>query len=225
VYLILIGAPGAGKGTQAAPVAERLGVAHIASGDMFRDAVARGTEQGLEAKAYMDRGELVPDEVTVAMVMERLAAPDAARGVILDGFPRTVAQAEVLDGALERVGKRVDQAIYLAVPREDLLRRLSGRWLCRQCQASYHEVFNPPSQPGRCDRCGGELYQREDDTRETAERRLQVYFEQTTPVIDHYRRRGVLDEVDGDQGIAEVREAILDAVARRRVGSDTIRLV
>ena len=216
MYIMLIGAPGAGKGTQAVTMAQDLKLAHVASGDMFRSALQRGTPRGLEAKAFMDRGELVPDDVTVAMVIERLQEPDSTEGVILDGFPRTVAQAEALDAALAERGSRVDQAIYLEVDEEELLRRLSGRWLCRSCQASYHEVFNPPRQAGRCDRCGGELYQREDDTLETAKRRLQVYFDQTMPIIDHYRRQGVLDEVDGAQGIEEVRQAILSVVRERR---------
>jgi len=179
---------------------------------MFREAVTRGTPRGLEAKGFMDRGELVPDAVTVAMVVERLKERDACGGVILDGFPRTIAQAESLDDALGESGGDVDRAIYLAVPEEELLRRLSGRWLCRSCQASYHEVFNPPEVAERCDRCGGELYQRPDDTRETAERRLQVYFEQTRPVIDYYRRKGLLREVDGNQDIDEVRAAVVKAI-------------
>jgi adenylate kinase len=216
MYIVLIGAPGAGKGTQAVTMAEDLQLAHVASGDMFRAAVQRGTPTGLQAKAFMDRGELVPDDVTVAMVMERLREPDASKGVILDGFPRTVAQAEALSASLTSAGQKVDQAIYLAVDDGELLRRLSGRWLCRSCGASYHEVFNPPQQAGRCDRCGGELYQRDDDTVETAKRRLQVYFDQTMPIIDFYRREGVLDEVDGAQSIDDVRQAIVNAVRQRR---------
>jgi adenylate kinase len=216
MHIVLIGAPGAGKGTQAAAIVQKLGVAYVASGDMFRQAIEQGTERGLQAKAYMDRGELVPDEVTVGMVMARLAHPDARQGVLLDGFPRTVPQAQALDAALQAQGTRVAQALYLAVPEEELLRRLSGRWLCRRCQASYHEVFNPPAVAGVCDRCGGELYQREDDTRETAERRLRVYFEQTTPIIGYYRDQGVLDEVDGNRSIEAVRQAICGAIKRRQ---------
>ncbi|HZT09302.1 MAG TPA: adenylate kinase [Chloroflexota bacterium] len=215
MYLVLIGAPGAGKGTQAVGLAQEFGLAHIASGDMFREAMTRGTLRGLQARAYVERGELVPDDVTTAMVVERLARGDCENGVILDGFPRNVAQAQALDQALRNEKKRVDLALYLSVPGDELLRRLSGRWLCRKCQASYHEVFNPPAKPGTCDRCGGELYQREDDTRATAERRLAVYFEQTTPVIDYYRNAGILDEVDGSRTIAEVSEALRDAVRRR----------
>jgi adenylate kinase len=215
MYIVLIGAPGAGKGTQAASLAADLGLAHVASGDMFRDAMARRTPLGVRAKEYVGRGELVPDNVTVAMVIDRLGEPDAAKGVILDGFPRNVPQAEALDRALAEKGLRVDQALYLAVKNDELLRRLSGRWLCRECQASYHEVFNPPSVAGRCDICGGELYQREDDSLETATRRLDVYFDQTTPVIDYYRGRGVLDEIDGQESIPEVRKAMLESVRRR----------
>jgi len=216
MYIVLIGAPGAGKGTQALTLASQLGVAHVASGDMFRDAMARATPLGVEAKKFVDNGELVPDDLTVGMVIDRLAEPDAAKGVILDGFPRTVPQAEVLDRALGERGRTVDQAIYLAVREDELLRRLGGRWLCRQCQASYHEVFNPPTVPGVCDKCGGELYQRDDDSLETAKRRLDVYFEQTTPIIDYYRGRGVLDKIDGEQSIPDVGSAMLESVKRRK---------
>jgi len=216
MHLVLIGAPGAGKGTQAAAIADELGVAHIASGDMFRDAMERRTLRGLQAKAYVERGELVPDDVTVAMVVERIGQPNAKNGTILDGFPRNLAQAQALDSALGGQGSRVDQAVYLSVPGDELLRRLSGRWLCRRCQASYHEVSNPPQEAGRCDRCGGDLYQREDDSKETARRRLEVYFEQTTPVIEYYRSRNVLDELDGDRGIVDVRQAVVGAIKRRR---------
>jgi len=214
--IVLIGAPGAGKGTQAQTLADSLGLAHVASGDMFRNAMQRRTALGVRAKEYVDRGELVPDEITVGMVIDRLAEEDAAQGVILDGFPRNVPQAEALDAALAENGSSVDQAIYLAVKPDELLRRLGGRWLCRNCQASYHEVFNPPKLPGKCDACGGELYQREDDNIETARRRLDVYFEQTTPIIDYYRERGVLHEVDGEQSIPAVREAMLAVVGRQR---------
>jgi len=216
MYLVLIGAPGAGKGTQAVTLASDLGLAHVASGDMFRDAMARRTPLGVKARDYVDRGELVPDEITVGMVIDRLGEPDAAKGVILDGFPRNVPQAESLDRALADKGLRVDQAIYLAVENDELLRRLSGRWLCRNCQASYHEVFSPPAVPGKCDVCGGELYQREDDSVETAQHRLDVYFQQTTPIIDYYRARGILDEVNGQQSIPEVRQSMLEVVRRRQ---------
>ncbi len=215
MYIVLIGAPGAGKGTQGLQLAADLGLAHVASGDMFRDAMARRTPLGIKAKEFVDRGELVPDPITVGMIIDRLAQPDAAKGVILDGFPRTVPQAEALDRALAERGLRVDQAIYLAVQDDELLRRLSGRWLCGQCQASYHEVFKPPTVAGKCDNCGADLYQRSDDSRETAIRRLGVYFDQTTPVIEYYRGRGVLDEIDGQRSIPEVKQAMLEAVRHR----------
>lgn len=216
MYLVLIGAPGAGKGTQAAVVKEDLQLAHIASGDMFREAMARRTLRGVQFKGYVDRGELVPDDLTVAMVMERLAQEDCRNGAILDGFPRNLAQARALEQALRDLGKRVDQALYLSVPGDELILRLSRRWLCRQCQAPYHEVFDPPAQAGRCDRCGGELSQREDDRPETVRHRLEVYFEQTTPVIEYYRNLGVLEEIDGSRDIAGVTEAILESVRRHR---------
>ena len=216
MYIVLIGAPGAGKGTQAQALQEECHLAHVASGDMFRDAMARRTLRGLQAKRYYDQGELVPDELTIAMVGERLEQGDCANGAILDGFPRNLAQARALDQAFANEGKTVDQALYLSVPGDELVRRLSGRWLCRRCQASYHEVFDPPSQPGRCDRCGGELYQREDDRPELIRHRLEVYFEQTTPVIQYYRDRGRLDEVDGSREIAAVRAAVLQTVRRRQ---------
>lgn len=215
MYVVLIGAPGAGKGTQAATLKEDFGLAHVASGDMFRDAMVRRTLRGLQAKAYVDRGELVPDDVTVGMVVERLNQSDCRKGAILDGFPRNLVQAEALDRALREQGKKVDQVLYLSVPGDELLRRLSGRWLCRDCQAPYHLVFGPPAKHGTCDRCGGELYQRDDDKLETARHRLEVYFEQTTPVIDYYRRESVLDEIDGSKDIAAVREAITQAVRNR----------
>jgi len=163
----------------------------------------------------MDRGELVPDEVTAGMVAERLNDADASSGAMLDGFPRNLAQARALDKAFGQEGRRVHQAIYLTVPEPELLRRLSGRWLCRTCQASYHEVFNPPARRGVCDRCGGELYQRPDDTIETAKRRLTVYFEQTLPVVGYYRDAAILDEVNGDQPIPEVKEALSRAIRGR----------
>jgi adenylate kinase len=217
VYIVLIGAPGAGKGTQAQALHDELDLAHVASGDMFRDAMARRTLRGLQAKRYYDQGELVPDDLTVAMVGERLEQADCAKGAILDGFPRNLAQAQTLDRTLAEDGRAVGQALYLSVPGDELLRRLSGRWLCRQCQTPYHEVYEPPKQQGRCDRCGGEHYQREDDKSETARHRLEVYFEQTTPVIQYYRDRGLLDELDGAREIGAVRETVIHSV-RRRMG-------
>ena len=160
----MLGAPGAGKGTQAATLSEELGLVHVASGDLFREALQQGTPLGLEAKGYMDKGELVPDELTVKMVLERLENPDAQKGVILDGFPRTQAQARALDVALEGNGRGIDSVLYVKVSEEELVRRLSGRWICRSCQTPYHTVSSPPKAARVCDRCGGELYQRTDDT-------------------------------------------------------------
>lgn len=217
MYVVLIGAPGAGKGTQAARVAPQLGLLHLASGDMFRDAIAQGTALGTQAKAHVDRGELVPDEITVGMVVERLRQPDCEGGVLLDGFPRTLGQAEALDRELIHEGQSVGQAVYLAVGQEELVRRLSGRWLCSKCQTPYHEVSHRPRVAGRCDLCAGELYQRSDDTPQTALHRLEVYFEQTTPVIAYYRARGVLEEVDGAGEVASIERDVL-AVVRQRIG-------
>ena len=211
-YIILLGAPGAGKGTQAAMLAEVLGVPHIASGDLFRSALQKKTPLGLEVKKYMDQGLLVPDEVTIAMIRERLALPDCQEGVILDGFPRTLEQAKALDAALAEEGRAIDKVLYIKMPNEELVARLSGRWICRDCQAVYHTITNPPKQAGRCDACGGELYQRSDDRPETVRRRLEVYLEQTMPLIEYYTERGVLTEVNGDQSIAEVQTALIEAL-------------
>ena len=213
--VVLLGAPGAGKGTQATAVAREVGLLHLATGDMFRDVVARDTPLGREVRQYMERGELVPDELTIQMVVERLREPDAARGVLFDGFPRTVQQAVALDEHLERMGRLLEAAVYLRVREEVLLDRLSGRWTCQSCQATYHVLFQPPARPGRCDRCGGALYQRPDDQRETAVRRLKVYFEHTLPVLEYYRGRGVLREVNGERDIASVRADLLRAIRQR----------
>jgi len=213
LYLILFGAPGAGKGTQAERLVARCGLVHVASGDLFRENIAQGTPLGQQAKTYVEQGLLVPDELTVAMVMERLTRPDCQAGVLLDGFPRTVAQAEALQAALARQGKRLDAVLYIKVPTEELLNRLSGRLLCRQCQAVYHTIANPPKVPGVCDACGGELYQRVDDSRETAQRRLDVYFAQTTPLIAHYRKLRLLREVNGNQAIPAVEAELVKVIA------------
>ncbi|MCS7221633.1 MAG: adenylate kinase [Anaerolineae bacterium] len=212
MYIVLLGAPGAGKGTQARRLAEALDIAHIASGDLFREHLNNHTALGLLAKEYMDRGELVPDELTIRMVMERLERPDAIAGAVLDGFPRTVAQAQALDAALAAKGQRVSTALYLRVSEEALIARLTGRWICRSCQATYHVSFNPPRQPGVCDTCGGPLYQRDDDTAETVQNRLRVYLEQTLPLMDYYRARGVLVEVNGEQEVEKVFAELLTAV-------------
>jgi len=209
MQIILVGAPGAGKGTQAASLAADLKIAHVSSGDLFREAVKAGTPLGLQAKGFMEKGELVPDEVTIGLVLERLQEPDAAKGVILDGFPRTRRQAEALDVALEETGRSINRVVYLEVPQEALLARLSGRWICRDCGRSYHELFNPPTASGECDACGGALYQREDDRRETALRRLDVYFRDTAPLIDYYHDRNLLMNVNGDQSVDDVRKALV----------------
>jgi adenylate kinase len=214
MQIILVGAPGAGKGTQAASLAADLQIAHVASGDLFREAVKAGTPLGLQAKGYMDRGELVPDDVTIGLVLERIKAPDAAKGVILDGFPRTRRQAEALDEALKEASGKIDRVVYLEVPQDVLLGRLSGRWICRDCSRSYHELFNQPTTPGVCDACGGSLYQRDDDKRETALRRLEVYFKDTAPLIDYYRDRGTLVTVNGDQSVDDVRRDLSIAVGK-----------
>jgi adenylate kinase len=216
VNVVLMGPPGAGKGTQAGTVADLVGITHVASGDLFRDAVKRGTEFGRLAQSYMDRGELVPDDLTVGMVMARLQEPDCLNGFVLDGFPRTVNQARALDEKLGREGRRIDRVINLSVPEDVLLARLSGRWLCTACHTSYHTLFSPPALAGVCDRCGGRLYQRIDDQEETARHRLTVYFDETAPVLEYYRRAGLLSEVRGDRPVAEVTEAL----RRQIVGSD-----
>jgi adenylate kinase len=214
MQIILVGAPGAGKGTQAASLAADLQIAHVASGDLFREAVKAGTPLGLQAKGYMDRGELVPDDVTIGLVLERIKEPDAAKGVILDGFPRTRRQSEALDEALKEASGKIDRVVYLEVPQDVLLGRLSGRWICRDCSRSYHELFNQPTTPGVCDACGGSLYQRDDDKRETALRRLEVYFKDTAPLIDYYRDRGTLLTVNGDQSVDDVRRDLSIAVGK-----------
>lgn len=214
MYLILLGAPGAGKGTQAGTLVDTFGVVHVASGDLFREHISKGTELGLLAKSYVDRGALVPDDVTVRMVLERLGRPDAAGGVLLDGFPRTIGQAEALAAALARQGKQVDRVLYIKAPNEVLLERLSGRLTCRICGHVYHRTFNPPRTPGVCDIDQGELYQRPDDSEETARKRLEVYFAQTSPLIDYYRQRGLLVEINGDQPVEQVGADLVEAVKR-----------
>lgn len=212
--IVLLGAPGAGKGTQAELLSEHLQIPHVASGDLFREALKGDTPLGREAKAYIDRGELVPDSVTIAMVRERLAAPDSERGVILDGFPRTVEQAGALDQILAERGHRLDLVIFIQVRPEVLLERLSGRWVCRDCQGVYHTLSNPPATTGVCDACGGRLYQRPDDRPETQGRRIEVYLKQTAPLIGYYRERGLLVEVNGDADISRVQQELQQAVAR-----------
>ncbi len=212
--MLLLGAPGAGKGTQAAVISEKLGLAHVASGDLFRDHQQRGTELGKLAKGYMERGELVPDEITVKMILERIQKPDCDKGFILDGFPRTVQQSVALGKALGKQG--VDTAVYVKVKEAELIRRLSGRWICRNCQTPYHVVNSPPKGQDKCDKCGGALYQRADDTEETARKRLEVYFKQTLPVIEYYRKGGKLTEVDGEQPIETVAKAMVAVLSKKK---------
>jgi adenylate kinase len=214
--VVLLGAPGAGKGTQAAVLLSELGVVHVASGDLFRRALEEKTELGLLAKSFMEKGELVPDEVTISMVLERIRQPDCAGGVLFDGFPRTLGQAEALDDKLAAEGRRIDKVVYIEVPAEELVKRLSGRWICRECQAPYHEQSSPPKSAGRCDICGGELYQRADDREETVRERLKVFLSQTVPIVDYYDRQGKLLRVDGNRGIEEVGANIMEVLQAER---------
>ena len=213
--VIFLGAPGAGKGTQARRLAADTGVPQVATGDMLREAVAEGTPLGREAKRYMDQGALVPDEVVIGLVDERLARPDAGRGYVLDGFPRTVAQAEALDTLLRRRGQALDRVVFFEVSREELVRRLTGRRICRQCGTAFHLVSAPPKAEGRCDQCGGELYQRVDDAESTVAHRLDVYQAQTAPLLDYYQQRGLLVRVAGEGPVDRVTAAIQRAVKER----------
>ncbi|HEY43326.1 MAG TPA: adenylate kinase [Anaerolineae bacterium] len=208
-YLILLGAPGAGKGTQAERLSQTLKVPHISSGNIFRENLKNQTELGQVANRYISEGHLVPDDITIAMIKERLERPDCARGALLDGFPRTPAQAESLESILAQKGARLEVVLYIKVPQETLIHRLSGRWMCRAENHVFHEEFNPPQIAGVCDYDGSELFQREDDQKETVTERIRVYLEQTAPLINHYRQKGLLVEVDGNQSIDEVTEALM----------------
>lgn len=210
--IVLLGPPGAGKGTQAQLVAEKLGLTHISSGDLFREHLHKNSALGQQARVYIDRGELVPDDLTISMVRERLALEDCQTGALLDGFPRTPAQAEALADVLEDFGGEVGSVPYISVPTEVLIARLSGRWTCTGSGHIYHELHNPPRKAGICDHDSSELYQREDDKAETVKRRIQVYLDQTEPLIEYYRDRGLLVEVEGDQPINEVTESLLKAL-------------
>jgi adenylate kinase len=210
--LVLLGAPGAGKGTQAHVLARHLGLPRVATGDLFRAAVRDGTPLGIAAKAYMDRGELVPDEVTVGMLLERLGQPDAAHGVILDGFPRTRSQAASLDRALADRGAAVEAALLVDVPSDELLARLTGRWLCEAAGHTYHETAYPPRVPGTCDICGSRLIQRDDDRPEIVQARLEKQLGALGEVVEHYRAAGVLQSVDGRRPIAAVTNDLLDCI-------------
>lgn len=214
MYLILLGLPGAGKGTQAVLISQETGLAHITSGELFRENIRQQTELGRKAQPFVEQGLLVPDELTIGMLLDRIARPDAAQGFALDGFPRNVDQAKALDKALAREGKAIDKAIYIRVSTEELVRRLSGRWNCRQCGAVYHEQSMPPKQQGVCDRCGGQLYQREDDRPDVVRTRLEVNLKQVEPLLEHYRRDGKLVEVDGGLEVDQVKGRLLAAMGR-----------
>ena len=209
--LVLLGPPGAGKGTQAERLAEEFKLPHVASGDLFRENLKKKTDLGLLANRYITEGELVPDDVTIAMIQDRLERPDCENGVFLDGFPRTLAQAEGLKEILTKMCRTLDGVLYIAVSDEELVDRLSGRRICRRCQTPYHIQYNPPQKHGVCGTCGGRLYQREDDKPETVRARLKVYHQQTSPLIDYYRQYGLLTEVDGSGGIETVNSTLSEA--------------
>ncbi len=211
--IVLIGPPGAGKGTQARMLQEHFGIPQISTGDLLREAIKAGTSLGKQAQTYMDTGKLVPDQLVTAMVAERLERPDCEPGFLLDGFPRTIAQAEALSLHLDKTGQQIDCALSLAVPNLALIERLGGRWVCHNCNAMYHERFSPPQHPGQCDKCAGELYQRSDDTRETIIARLDVYERSTAPLIDFYEKNGCLRTVDGIGEPAEIFQRITDTLS------------
>lgn len=212
VFIVMLGAPGAGKGTQAKMLAEKTGLSHISSGDLFRYNIQNETQLGKLAKTYMAKGELVPDDVTIQMVKDRLSQPDCEKGAILDGFPRTSAQAESLDATLAEMGYKLALVPLIKVPESVLMARLTGRWTCTQCGAIYHTLFSPPKQAGICDLDGAELYQRPDDTPETVSNRIRVYTEQTAPLIEYYHQQGLLVEINGDQAIEQVNEELLGKI-------------
>ena len=214
MLVILLGAPGAGKGTQAEQIVDRYKLTHISTGDILRASIKKGTSLGQKAKEYLDKGELVPDEVVVEIVKERLKEPDCESGALLDGFPRTVEQAQQLDQVLQEMGRELNAVIYITVDEEELISRLTGLRICRECGATYHMKFNPPQVRNVCDQCGGELYQREDDTVDTVKQRIKVFREQTEPLSNFYQEKGLLFKVEGNQDIQEVFNQIKDILDR-----------
>ena len=214
--IVLIGAQGSGKGTQADMLAQKMGIFHLASGDLFREEIGKKTDLGLKAKAFMDRGELVPDEVTISMVLNRIASLPDAQGVLLDGFPRTIHQAQALDAGLQKIDRKIDLGIYLKVPREELLDRLSGRYICRANQHVYNITSKPPKVSGVCDIDGSELYQRSDDTGEAIQTRLDIFFSETIQLLDFYDKQNKLAEINGNQDIDEVQEELLQTIQHHR---------
>ncbi|MEU3371848.1 adenylate kinase [Streptomyces sp. NPDC006711] len=213
--IVLVGPPGAGKGTQAAFLAQNLAIPHISTGDLFRANISQGTELGKQAKAYMDAGNLVPDEVTIGMAKDRMEAPDAVNGFLLDGFPRNVVQAEALDEVLKADGVKLDAVLDLEVPEDEVVKRIAGRRICRNNSAHvFHVVYNAPKQAGVCDECGGELYQRGDDTEDTVRKRLEVYHSETEPIIDYYRAQGLVITITALGKVDEVTKKAMDALRR-----------
>ncbi|ADL42168.1 adenylate kinase [Caldicellulosiruptor obsidiansis OB47] len=210
--LILLGAPGAGKGTQAEYLSKRFSIPHISTGDILRENVKNETELGKKAKEYMDKGLLVPDEIVIEIVKDRISKEDCKNGFLLDGFPRTIAQAEALDKVLQELGQKIDKVLDIEVPDEKILERMSGRRICKNCGASFHVIYRPPQKEGVCDVCGGELYQREDDKEETVKKRLEVYHAQTQPLIDYYKAKGLLVVVYGQEEIADTTKEVLKAL-------------
>ena len=214
--IILLGPPGAGKGTQAAGIVEKYNIPHISTGDIFRKNIKEGTELGKKAKGYIDQGLLVPDELTVGLVTDRIAQPDCEKGFMLDGFPRNVAQAQHLDKYLKEVGISLDKVVNIEVDKDILVGRAVGRRICKSCGATYHVEFNPPKADGVCDVCGGELYQRADDNEETVSKRIQVYLDETKPLVDYYSKEGIIANINGEQSIDKVFADIVDALGSEK---------
>jgi adenylate kinase len=216
LYIILLGLPGAGKGTQAALLAGETGLVHITTGGLFRDNIRQGTELGKKAQPFVESGRLVPDEITIGMLLDRIAQPDCDAGCMLDGFPRNTEQARALDEALEADGKRIDRAMYIRVATEELVRRLAGRWSCPQCGAVYNEISQPPRRQGVCDNCGSQLEQRKDDRPEAVRTRLEVNLRNLEPLLDHYREQGKLCEANGEAEVEEVTRAVRNCLEGER---------